>query len=45
MIEIDGVKGQISSVDQTSIVVNTGETKTIFPLNILQTNKVILFEN
>lgn len=45
IIEIDGIKGQISSVDQTSIVVNTGESKTVFPLNILQTNKVVLFEN
>jgi small-conductance mechanosensitive channel len=44
-IEIEGIKGIISAMDQTSIVVNTGETQTVFPLNVLQTNKVILHEN
>lgn len=45
IIEIDGVKGIISSIDNTSIIVNTGESKTVFPLNILQTSKVILLES
>lgn len=43
-IEIEGVKGVISSVDQTSIVVDTGNSKTVFPLNILQTQKVVFFD-
>jgi small-conductance mechanosensitive channel len=45
LIEIDGIKGSIISIDQTSIIVKTGDSKAIFPLNILQTNKVILFES
>jgi small-conductance mechanosensitive channel len=44
VIELDGIKGTITSIDQTSIVVKTGETSTVFPLNILQTKNVILFD-
>lgn len=45
VIEIEGIKGEVTNVDSTSIELKTGETKTIIPLNILQTKQVILFEN
>ncbi len=44
IIEIDGIKGKILSIDQTSIVIENGESKTVIPLNLLQTQKVIMFE-
>lgn len=45
VIEIEGIKGEVTNVDSTSLELKTGETKTIIPLNILQTKQVILFEN
>jgi hypothetical protein len=44
VIEIDGVKGEIISVDNTSISIKTADSKTIIPLNLLQTKQVILFD-
>lgn len=44
-IEIDGVKGQILSMDATSLTLQTGETTTIFPLQTLQTKKVEVFQS
>lgn len=42
-IQIDEVKGQIVSLDSTSITLQTGETKTVFPLQTLQSKKVEIF--
>lgn len=44
-IQIDDVKGQIIGLDTTSITLKTGDTKTVFPLQTLQSKKVELFEN
>jgi Conserved TM helix/Mechanosensitive ion channel len=44
VIEIDGVRGEIISVDNTSISIKTTDSKTIIPLNLLQTKQVILFD-
>ncbi len=44
-IQIDEVKGRIISLDNTSITLQTGDTKTIFPLQALQSKKVEIFEN
>lgn len=43
LIEIDGVKGQIVSIDSTALTLQTGETTTVFPLQTLQTSKVVVF--
>lgn len=39
LLEISGVKEQILTVDATSLTLQTGETTTIFPLQMLQTKK------
>lgn len=43
VIEIEGVKGEIILMDNTNITLKTGDTKTIFPLQALQTKKVIVY--
>ncbi len=43
LIEIDGVKGRIITLDNTSIVLETEGGKTIFPLKVLQSEKVIIY--
>jgi len=43
IVGIDGIKGEIVSMDTTSITLRTGETQTIFPLSILQTKNVEMF--
>jgi hypothetical protein len=43
VVAIDGVKGEILSMDTTSITLSTGETQTVFPLSVLQNKKVELF--
>jgi hypothetical protein len=42
-VAIDGVKGEIISMDTTSITLRTGDTQTIFPLSVLQTKNVEMF--
>jgi hypothetical protein len=42
-IEIDGVKGQIVALDSTTLTLQTGDTKTVFPLHLLETKKVEIF--
>ena len=42
-IEIDGIKGQVLTMDATSLTLQTGETTTVFPLQTLQTKKVEVF--
>lgn len=44
IIEIDGIKGEIIGMDNTTITIKTGESKTIFPLQVLQSKKVIVFD-
>jgi hypothetical protein len=43
VVAIDGVKGEILSMDTTSITLLTGDTQTIFPLSVLQNKQVELF--
>lgn len=42
-IQIDDTKGQILKIDNTSLTLQTGETTTVFPLQVLQTKKVEVF--
>lgn len=44
VIEIDGVKGTILTMDNTTIVLENGDQKVIFPLKYLQTHKVIMHQ-
>ncbi|QJW88112.1 hypothetical protein HNV11_01325 [Spirosoma taeanense] len=43
-IQIDDVKGTIIKIDSTSLMLRTGETTTVFPLQALQTKKVEVFD-
>ncbi|GAB3979465.1 hypothetical protein GCM10028806_44860 [Spirosoma terrae] len=43
IIQIDEVKGEIIKVDSTSLTLRTGDTTTVFPLQVLQTKKVEIF--
>ncbi|GAB3890906.1 mechanosensitive ion channel family protein [Spirosoma agri] len=43
MIQIDDVKGEILKVDTMSLTLKTGETTTVFPLQVLQTKKIEIF--
>ena len=43
IIAIEGIKGEIVAMDNTSITLKIGETQTIFPLNLLQTKKIEIF--
>ena len=42
-IAIDGVKGDILTMDITSITLTTGDSQVIFPLSALQNRKVEVF--
>lgn len=42
IIEIDGVKGEILKVDNTTITIQNGDAKTVFPLRVLQSEKVTI---
>ncbi len=44
-IEINNVKGKILAIDNTNIILETAGGKTIFPLKVLQSEKVILFND
>jgi len=43
VIGVNGVKGIIVSFDTTSLTLQTGETQTILPLNVLQKEKIEIF--
>ncbi|MDI9861022.1 MULTISPECIES: mechanosensitive ion channel family protein [Flectobacillus] len=43
VIEVNGVKGTIVSFDTTSLTLQTGETQTILPLNVLQKERIEVF--
>jgi hypothetical protein len=40
IIVLDGIQGEIITLDTTSLTLKTGETNTIFPLSVLQNQKV-----
>jgi len=44
IIEIDGIKGEIIAMDNTTMTLKTGDSKTIFPLQFMQSKTVIVFE-
>ncbi len=44
IIEIDGVKGEIIAIDNTTITLLTQDSRTIFPLQVLQSKKVVIFD-
>lgn len=43
VIAIDGIKGEILTIDITSITLSTGDSQTIFPLSSLQNKQVEVF--
>ncbi|SOE21164.1 Mechanosensitive ion channel [Spirosomataceae bacterium TFI 002] len=43
-IEIDGVKGVIKSIDNTTITLETEDSITNFPLKVLQSDKVVVYK-
>lgn len=43
VIEVNGVRGTIISFDTTSLTLQTGDTQTILPLNVLQKEKIEVF--
>jgi hypothetical protein len=43
-IEIEGIKGSVLAIDNISITIQTEDSKTIMPLNILQTKQVKFFD-
>lgn len=44
VISIDGIKGEIIAMDNTTITLKTEDSKTIFPLQVLQSKTVTVFE-
>lgn len=44
IIAIDGIKGEIVAMDNTTITLKTEDSKTIFPLQVLQSKTVTVFE-
>lgn len=40
IVVLDGVKGEIVTIDTTTITLKTGESNTVFPLSFLQNQKV-----
>jgi hypothetical protein len=42
IIEIGGVKGEVLEVDNTTITISSNDSKTIFPLRVLQSEKIII---
>jgi hypothetical protein len=44
IIEVAGVKGEIMKIDNTTLIIKTENAQTIFPLKILQSEKVIIFD-
>lgn len=44
IIEIDGVKGEVVAMDNTTITLKTDDSRTVFPLQVLQTKKVVIFD-
>lgn len=44
IIAIDGTKGEIIAMDNTTITLKTGDSKTIFPLQVLQSKTVTVFD-
>lgn len=43
-IAINGTKGQIVALDATSVTLQTGQSQVVFPLQLLQTTSVEIFE-
>ncbi len=44
VIAIDGIKGEIVAMDNTTITLKTEDSKTIFPLQVLQSKTVTVFD-
>jgi hypothetical protein len=44
IIQIDDIKGEIVAFDTTTITVQTGDSKTVFPLQTLQTKNIQIFD-
>jgi hypothetical protein len=42
ILEIEGIKGEVVAIDNTSITLETGESKAVFPLKVLQSGKIII---
>ena len=44
-IQIDEIKGRIVHIDNTSITLQTGDSQTVFPLQVIQSKKITVFDN
>ncbi len=44
-IQIDEIKGRIIHIDNTSITLQTGDSQTVFPLQVIQSKKITVFDN
>ncbi|MDF7816377.1 mechanosensitive ion channel [Runella sp. MFBS21] len=44
-IQIDEIKGKIIHIDNTSITLQTGDSQTVFPLQVIQSKKITVFDN
>lgn len=44
-IQIDEIKGKIVHIDNTSITLQTGDSQTVFPLQVIQSKKITVFDN
>lgn len=42
ILEISGVKGEVLNIDNTSITLRSGDSKAVFPLRVLQSEKIIV---
>jgi hypothetical protein len=45
ILEIGEVKGEVIKVDNTTITLKSGDTETIFPLRVLQSEKIIVHKS
>ncbi|WP_028667509.1 mechanosensitive ion channel family protein [Runella zeae] len=44
-IQIDEIKGRIVHIDNTSITLQTVDSQTVFPLQVIQSKKITVFDN
>lgn len=44
LVEIDGVKGIVHKLDSTSVTIQTKENDVLFPIKVLQSDKIIIYK-
>ena len=45
ILEIGNVKGEVIKLDNTSVTLKTGDSETVFPLRVMQSEKIIIHKN